>query len=166
MSVAEAADQAFVERVRTIATEVAALHADSVDREARFPAETIDALREAQALSAFVPEELGGQGVSFEALADACFELARRCAATSMVYGMHQIQVDSIVRHRGDSAWFEDYLRRLAAEERLIASTGKRALRSTSSACGPAISSAIRRMSARNAVSASVAIMVMRRLRP
>ncbi len=115
-------DADFVAAVRTIAADVAAVHADAVDREARFPSETIDALRGIQALSAFVPESLGGLGVSFDALADACFELGRACGASAMVFAMHQIQVHSIVRHYAGSAWFEAYLRRLVAEQRLIAS--------------------------------------------
>ena len=115
-------EQAFLADVRRIAEEVAGPNAESVDREARFPREAIDALREIHALAALVPTELGGLGLSLEAVAAACYELGRRCGASSMVYGMHQIQVDSIVRHRGDSAWYADYLRRLAAEERLIAS--------------------------------------------
>jgi acyl-CoA dehydrogenase len=114
-------DQAFVNEVKRVAQEVAAVHADAVDRDARFPVEAITALRECKALSAFVPTELGGGGVGFEALARACSELGRRCAATAMIFAMHQIQVATIVRHL-DSAWFEDYLRRLAAEQRLIAS--------------------------------------------
>lgn len=115
-------ETAFLADVRRIADEVAGPNAEAVDRDARFPVEAITALREIHALSALVPTELGGLGVSLATVAAACFELGRRCAATSMVYGMHLIQVDSIVRHRGDSAWYEDYLRRLAAEERLIAS--------------------------------------------
>jgi acyl-CoA dehydrogenase len=39
-----------------------------------------------------------------------------------MVFAMHQIQVATIVRHLADSAYFEDYLRRLVDEQRLIAS--------------------------------------------
>ena len=39
-------DQAFLDAIRRIADEVAAPNADDVDREARFPPETIDALRE------------------------------------------------------------------------------------------------------------------------
>ena len=100
----------------------AAPHADDVDRDARFPTETIQALREERALSAFVPTELGGGGVSFEALAGACFELGQRCGASAMVFAMHQIQVATIVRHLDDAPWFESYLRDVVAEQRLIAS--------------------------------------------
>ena len=46
MTVAVDRDQAFLDAVRRIADEVAAPNADAVDREARFPAEAIEALRE------------------------------------------------------------------------------------------------------------------------
>jgi acyl-CoA dehydrogenase len=39
-----------------------------------------------------------------------------------MVFAMHQIQVACIVRHLANSVWFENYLRRLVREQRLIAS--------------------------------------------
>lgn len=122
MSIAMDRDQAFLDAVRVIAEEVAGPNADTVDRDARFPAETIAALREKQALSAFIPTGLGGGGVSFEALAGACFELGQRCGASAMVFAMHQIQVATIVRHLDDAPWFESYLRDVVAEQRLIAS--------------------------------------------
>jgi acyl-CoA dehydrogenase len=122
MTVAVDRDQAFVDEVRRIAQEVSAVHADEVDREARFPRETIDALRAAGALSAFVPAELGGSDVSLRALARACYELGRRCSSSAMVFAMHQIQVATIVRHLDGVPWFEAYLRELAADQRLIAS--------------------------------------------
>ena len=69
MSVAIDRDQAFLAAIRRIADEVAAPNADDVDRQARFPMEAIDALREERALSALIPDEFGGGGVSFEAIA-------------------------------------------------------------------------------------------------
>jgi len=122
MSVAAAADEDFLGSIRTIAADVAAVHADEIDREARFPLEAVDALREAGALSAFVPAALGGGGAGFESIATACFELGRACGATGMVFAMHQIQVVCIARHLDGSPWFEQYLREVAAEQRLIAS--------------------------------------------
>ena len=122
MSVAVDRDAALLSAVRTIGSEVAAPNADDVDRRARFPAETVQALREEQALSAFVPPELGGAGVSFQALADCCLELGRHCGASAMVFAMHQIQVATIVRHLERDPWFERYLGELVAEQRLIAS--------------------------------------------
>jgi acyl-CoA dehydrogenase len=122
MTVVVDRDQAFLQVIRKIADEVAAVNADAVDRDARFPAETIEALRDARALSAFIPTELGGDGVAFETIAAACFELGRRCGASAMVFAMHQIQVITIVRHLDDAPWFADYLRTVADEQRLIAS--------------------------------------------
>ena len=122
MTARSAADEAFLAAIRTIAQEIAGPNADDVDRNARFPAETIAALREQQALSAYVPVGLGGGGVSFDAIAAACFELGRRCGASAMVFAMHQIQVVSIVRHMNGSAWFQAYLQELARDQRLIAS--------------------------------------------
>jgi acyl-CoA dehydrogenase len=122
MSISVDRDQAFLDAVRHIAEELAAPNADSVDRDARFPSETIEALAAERALSAFVPSELGGGEVSFEAIATACFELGRRCGASAMVFAMHQIQVVTMVRHLEEAVWFEEYLRELAADQRLIAS--------------------------------------------
>ncbi len=122
MSVAVDRDEAFLTGARRIAAEVAAPAAAEVDRAARFPAESVAALRDDGALSAFVPAELGGGGVSFEAVAAACFELGRHCGASAMVFAMHQIQVATIVRHLDGAPWFEDYLRELAAGQRLVAS--------------------------------------------
>ena len=122
MSIAVDRDQAFLTTVQRIAEDIAGAHADEVDREARFPAETLAALREERALSALIPGELGGEGVSFQAIAGACLTLGRRCAASAMVFAMHQIQVASIVRHLEDAPWFESYLRDVASEQRLIAS--------------------------------------------
>jgi acyl-CoA dehydrogenase len=115
-------DQAFLATIRSIAKDVAATYAADVDRDARFPREAVDSLREAAALSALIPEELGGGGISLEAVAQACYELGRRCSATAMVFAMHNIQVATIVRHLDDAPWFETYLADVAREQRLIAS--------------------------------------------
>jgi acyl-CoA dehydrogenase len=122
VSVSVDRDQAFLAAVRRVADEVSAEHADAVDRDARFPVESVQALREEQALAAFIPTELGGGGVSFETIASACFELGRRCGASAMVFAMHQIQVVTIVRHLDDAPWFERYLAEVAQDQRLIAS--------------------------------------------
>jgi acyl-CoA dehydrogenase len=122
MSVAVARDVDFVAAVRAIADEVAAASAADVDSRARFPVEAVDALRTAKALSAFVPEELGGAGVSLPAVAEACLELGRRCGAAAMVFAMHQIQVVTIARHADRDSWHAEYLSRLVDEQRLIAS--------------------------------------------
>jgi acyl-CoA dehydrogenase len=122
MSVAVEPDQDFVTGVRRIADEIAAVHAEDVDRAARFPSEAVDALRQERALGAFLAPELGGEGVSLEAVAQACFELGRRCGATGMVFAMHQIQVVTMARHLDEGSWYELYLRDVARDQRLVAS--------------------------------------------
>jgi acyl-CoA dehydrogenase len=101
------------------ALNAASEHADDVDRRARFPKESIAALKEAGALGWFLP---AGGDVRLEQLAQATFELSRRCSASGMVFAMHQIQVASLVRHGGDSPWMRRYLNRVIDEQRLIAS--------------------------------------------
>ena len=121
MTVTADRDAVFLAGIGEIA-EIAGTHADAVDRDARFPIEAVTALREQRALSALVPTEHGGEGVSFRAIATACFTLGRRCGATAMVFAMHQIQVATIIRHSEGSPHFEEYLRTLVADQRLIAS--------------------------------------------
>jgi acyl-CoA dehydrogenase len=107
---------------RKIGAEFAAPHADDVDVQSRFPHEAIGALKDAGALSAFVPVELGGMGCSMRDLAAMCEALGEHCSATGMVFAMHQIQVGSIVRHCGTSEYFRAYLRELVEKQLLIAS--------------------------------------------
>jgi len=122
MTVAVDRDQAFLAAIRRIADEVAAPNAADVDKNARFPQESIDALKAERALSALIPQELGGEGLAFETVAQACFELGRRCGASAMVFAMHQIQIAAIARHLDGSPWFEEYLREVARDQRLVAS--------------------------------------------
>src|SRR3569623_1050658 len=104
------------------ALSLAEKHADETDKIGRFPEEAIAALRTAGALGWMVPEENDGKGMQIEDIAHAVFELSHRCSSTGMIFAMHQIQVACISRHADRSPWFADYLRRLVAEQRLIAS--------------------------------------------
>ncbi len=105
-----------------VGSEVAARHADDVDRNARFPKEALDALRSEKLLGAFVPTELGGLGCGIGELAKMCTALAQHCAATGMVVAMHHIQVACLVRHGLTVQYFRDYLAELCARQLLIAS--------------------------------------------
>ncbi len=93
--------QTLAEQVREIGREVAAPAADVVDREGRFPAETISALRQAGILAALVPEQQGGPGYSVLDVSEAVTALAEYCAASALILAMHSIQVASVVRHAG-----------------------------------------------------------------
>lgn len=108
-------------RARAIGAEIAARHADAVDRDSRFPTEAFDALREQGLLGVMVPADLGGAGASLFDVAAACHALARGCAATGMIYAMHQIQVACLVNH-GTNDWHRALMARLAAEQLLLGS--------------------------------------------
>lgn len=115
-------DDALIALTRAIGHDVAAKHVNDVDRGARFPSETVQALRDASLLSAFIPKEFGGVGAPLPTIARCCLELARCCGSSAMVFAMHQIQIASIVRHVEPGSWFEGYLRDVVSDQRLIAS--------------------------------------------
>ncbi|MHB8491915.1 MAG: acyl-CoA dehydrogenase family protein, partial [Solirubrobacteraceae bacterium] len=73
-------------------------------------------------LAAHLPRALGGEEVELAVIARGCFELARHCGASAMVFAMHQIQVATMARHLDGSPWFSEYLHALANEQRLVAS--------------------------------------------
>jgi acyl-CoA dehydrogenase len=113
----------LVARTAAIAAEVAAKHADTVDRDARFPSETFAALREARLLSAAVPKVFGGHGAGMLELGNQCAALAQGCSSSGMVLAMHHIQVACIARHGAGSAYFQKYMREnLAGNQELVAS--------------------------------------------
>jgi acyl-CoA dehydrogenase len=106
-----------------VAAAVAAQHAEAVDRDARFPHEAITAARTERLLGIMVPHDLGGEGASLSDAVDVCYGLGRSCASTAMIYAMHQTKVACILRHGRNSAWHERVLRRLSAEQLLMASS-------------------------------------------
>ena len=119
------ADQNFeaaLAQTQRIAQDVAAQSAGEVDAQARFPMESVQALRRAGLLSAPVPRALGGAGCSLGELAQLCASLAQGCASSAMVLAMHYIQVACIARHGQDSAFFRDYLHELVEHQYLLAS--------------------------------------------
>ena len=112
----------LIDTIRTEVVEVAARHAEDVDRQARFPIETITALREAKALSAAVPRELGGGGCGMRELASMCAALAGACGSSAMVLAMHHIQVACLARHGMSSPELRQYLKDLVAHQYLLGS--------------------------------------------
>lgn len=111
-----------LEKAQRIGLEVAAPAADAVDREARFPSESFDALRAERMLGIFIPTEFGGGGCSVADVSAICTALGQHCSATAMIFAMHQIQVACIVRHARESGFFASYLAELADTQSLIAS--------------------------------------------
>src|SRR5271155_1442098 len=112
----------FLARSKTVAA-IAACFAGAVDSGSRFPAEAFEAIKAQQLLSIMVPKPLGGEGAGIANVADVCYQLGQACSATGMIYAMHQIKVACIVRHMRGSAALERILRRLCAEQLLLASS-------------------------------------------
>ena len=112
----------LVAKVRTIAHDVAAVHAHDVDKNARFPQESIDALKQARILSAAVPKELGGMGCNMQELTAMGFTLAQSCASSAMVNAMHVIQVACVARHGSQDPFFQGYMREIVEKQLLLGS--------------------------------------------
>jgi acyl-CoA dehydrogenase len=113
---------ALLQRTATMAAEAAA-DAEAVDREARFPQAAFDAARREKLLGIMIPVEFGGLGASVHDVTEVCYTLGRACASTAMIYAMHQTKVACVVRHGRGSPWLEKLMRRVAAEQLLLASS-------------------------------------------
>ena len=110
------------ERAAAVAI-VAAADADAVDREAKFPQAAIDAAKAKRLLGVLVPREFGGEEASIFDITDLCYTLGRACSSTGMIVAMHQTKVACVVRHGRGSAWHEAFMRRIANEQLLLASS-------------------------------------------
>jgi acyl-CoA dehydrogenase len=112
----------FLPRTASVAA-VAAAEAVDVDRQARFPQAAIDAARAQKLLGAQIPQAFGGDGASISDITDMCYTLGRACSSTAMIFAMHQTKVACLVRHGTGSDWHEALMRRVAAEQLLLASS-------------------------------------------
>lgn len=77
------------ETAQAVATETVASHAESVDTQARWPAESMAALAEAGLTGLTAPRSVGGGGQGLLGLATVTEILGRACSSTAMCYGMH-----------------------------------------------------------------------------
>jgi len=114
--------QKIINTVERIAQDIARPNADDVDINARFPIESLNALKEVNILSAGVPQSLGGYGLDIIELGELCRIIAKHCASSSMVLGMHFIKVASIVHFGKGIDNVDSYLKLLVKEQRLVGS--------------------------------------------
>jgi acyl-CoA dehydrogenase len=114
-------DKRRLAQIEGLGREVARPAAQDVDAAARFPRESLEALRAVGALGAAVPQALGGAGASLPSLARDCAALGRHCASSATVLATHHGQVLALARHRAGSRELGAYLSRVASEQRLIA---------------------------------------------
>ena len=113
---------ALMERAQRVAA-VAARYAEEVDRDGRFPAESIAAAKAERLMGVMAPRSLGGEGASLGEVADVCYTLGRACASTAMIYAMHQVKVACVIRHGMGATFHEAFIRRLVRDQLLVASS-------------------------------------------
>lgn len=102
-----------------------AARAAAHDADDSFVADNYAELRAHRLFSAGVPVELGGGGASQTELADVLRVLATYCSSTALALSMHTHQVlIPTWRWRHQGAPVEAFLRRVAAEELILVSTG------------------------------------------
>ena len=103
-----------------IGAEVAAPAADDVDRLARFPVESVDALKAEGFLAALLPKDLGGGQASLLELVGSVRALAAHCASSALVLAMHSIEAFNLARH-GTTPALQSLQRDLVTDHLLIA---------------------------------------------
>jgi acyl-CoA dehydrogenase len=98
--------------------------AAAVDAEGRFVHDNYADLREAKLMSAGVPSELGGGGATHAEICGMLRELAQYCGSTALALSMHtHLLAAAVWRYRhGQPA--EALLRKIAASELVLVSTG------------------------------------------
>ena len=96
-----------------------AAHAADVDRAARFPLESIDALRSAGLLGLGVPPAYAGPGGGPPDVVRAIEETAAACASTGMVYTMHLVAAQTLLAGTSDDGVKAEALSAIAAGRHL-----------------------------------------------
>src|SRR5881296_1158714 len=95
------------------------------DADDTFVTENYADLRRRRVFSAAVPAELGGGGASHAEMCEVLRTLAHACSSTALALSMHTHQVlIPVWRWRQERAPVEPFLRRVAAEELVIATSG------------------------------------------
>jgi len=87
----------WIGRAEALAREVLALHAEDVDRQGRWPGNSIAALAESGLLGLTVPASFGGAEEGPRTFAAVTLILAEQCASTAMIYLMHICATQTIV---------------------------------------------------------------------
>ncbi|MCC6739526.1 MAG: acyl-CoA/acyl-ACP dehydrogenase [Planctomycetia bacterium] len=91
--------EALLARADQVAEKTIAPAAPAVDREARFPAGNIDALRSAGLLKLVSGKDAGGHGLGLRAAVSVAERIARECPSTAMIWIMHNCAAATIDKH-------------------------------------------------------------------
>jgi alkylation response protein AidB-like acyl-CoA dehydrogenase len=93
-------NERWIARAEEVARAVLARHADAVDREGRWPAESVGALAESGLLGLTIPSAIGGGGEGPRTFARVTQAIAAHCASTAMIYLMHVCAAQMILAAR------------------------------------------------------------------
>ncbi len=81
----------ILKQTKEIARKELAPRAGEIDKEGRWPEESIRALQKEGLGGLVIPSELGGLGYGLSGVTKVCEILARECASTAMCFGMHLV---------------------------------------------------------------------------
>lgn len=101
--------------------EVAEAWTQDVDARSRFPREAVAAMREHQLLTGAFPRYRGGYGLTLSEVAAAVRTISSRCAASGMVFALHNTQVFTLLRH-APGPEFEQFLGEMLERQYLLTS--------------------------------------------
>jgi len=94
-------------------------HAEEVDRDGRFPAEAISALRDAGLLGLGIPDAYGGPGGGPADIVEAIAQVSGACGSTGMVFTMHLVAAQTLLAGTDGEGPKADALREIAAGRHL-----------------------------------------------
>jgi alkylation response protein AidB-like acyl-CoA dehydrogenase len=93
-------DNKWVDKAEGVACEILARNAEDVDRQGRWPGESLDALGKSGLFGLTVPAASGGAGEGPRTFAAVTRLLAEQCASTAMIYLMHVCATQVIVNSK------------------------------------------------------------------
>jgi alkylation response protein AidB-like acyl-CoA dehydrogenase len=108
----------LVATAKRVSVETLAAHADEVDREGRWPTESVAALANAGLLGLAVPAACGGSGAAPSTVAAVVSEVAQQCASTGMILTMH-ICAGQVIAQAEGFPRRDEILRAMAAGKHL-----------------------------------------------
>src|SRR5215831_987954 len=109
--------EALRDAVREVAQSTVREHAAAVDREHRFPRESVAAVADLDLMGILVPAEYGGAGLDHLAFTICIEELARACASTSVIVDVHNSVASEPILLFGTEEQKRAWLPRLASGE-------------------------------------------------
>lgn len=108
----------LVDRARDVARSVTAVHADTDDREARWPVETIQALTDAGLMGLTAPREVGGLETGMRGLAAISEIIATESASAGLCFAMHCVGT-AVIAAKATPIQREQYLEPIARGQHL-----------------------------------------------